>query len=236
MFNGKMKAVTFSYDDGMTQDCRLIEILNKYNLKATFNLNSGNLGQKHSIEFEGRTICLDKNKPEDVRTIYQGHEVAGHTLTHAFLPDCSDEEIIHQVEQDRINLSELAGYEVLGMAYPGGGENNTQRVADVIRKNTGIRYARALQTNHSFDLQENLYRFHPTVYDVRETDAMFELARKFIDLQPDKPQIFYVWGHTYEFDVLQMWPMIEEFCAMISNRDDIFYGTNRQILLTNNTL
>ena len=40
--SGKLKAVTFSYDDGMTQDIRLIELLNKYNLKCTFNINSGN--------------------------------------------------------------------------------------------------------------------------------------------------------------------------------------------------
>ena len=40
MFNGKMKAVTFSYDDGVTQDKRLISLFNKYGLKCTFNLNS----------------------------------------------------------------------------------------------------------------------------------------------------------------------------------------------------
>ena len=44
MWNGKKKAVTFSFDDGVTQDIRTIEILNKYGLKATFNLNSGLLG------------------------------------------------------------------------------------------------------------------------------------------------------------------------------------------------
>ena len=32
MFNGKMKAVTFSYDDGVTQDRRLIDLFNKFNL------------------------------------------------------------------------------------------------------------------------------------------------------------------------------------------------------------
>ena len=36
----KKKAITFSYDDGVTQDVRLIELLNKYGLKSTFNLNS----------------------------------------------------------------------------------------------------------------------------------------------------------------------------------------------------
>ena len=49
MFCGKNKAITFSYDDGVTQDIRLIEIFNKYNLKATFNLNSELLGQSASI-------------------------------------------------------------------------------------------------------------------------------------------------------------------------------------------
>ena len=41
MYQGKNKAITFSYDDGVTQDRRLIEILNRYGLKATFNINSG---------------------------------------------------------------------------------------------------------------------------------------------------------------------------------------------------
>ena len=33
MFQGKMKAVTFSYDDGVTQDQRLIRLFDKYGLK-----------------------------------------------------------------------------------------------------------------------------------------------------------------------------------------------------------
>ena len=41
---GLMKAVTFSYDDAVTQDQRLIQILNKYGLKCTFNLNSARFG------------------------------------------------------------------------------------------------------------------------------------------------------------------------------------------------
>ena len=37
---GRAKAVTFSYDDGVVQDKRLAEIFNKYGIKATFNFNS----------------------------------------------------------------------------------------------------------------------------------------------------------------------------------------------------
>ena len=43
--SGKLKAVTFSYDDGTTQDIQLVELLNRYNLKCTFNLNSDKLGR-----------------------------------------------------------------------------------------------------------------------------------------------------------------------------------------------
>lgn len=37
----RRKALTLSYDDGVVNDRRLIEIMNKYGLKGTFNLNSG---------------------------------------------------------------------------------------------------------------------------------------------------------------------------------------------------
>ena len=131
MWNGKLKAITFSYDDAVKQDIRLIEILNKYGLKGTFNLNSGALGQSASIVREGVEIRHDKNAAEDIRHIYEGHEIAAHTLTHPTLTKVeSDTEIIRQVEQDRLRLSELAGYEVVGFAYPGGGVNNNDRVAN----------------------------------------------------------------------------------------------------------
>ena len=47
MWNKKNKAITFSFDDGVQQDKRCVEILNKYGLKATFNINSARFGQKH---------------------------------------------------------------------------------------------------------------------------------------------------------------------------------------------
>lgn len=43
VFNGKNKALTFSFDDGNVDDIRLIKIMNKYGLKGTFNLNSGKM-------------------------------------------------------------------------------------------------------------------------------------------------------------------------------------------------
>ena len=170
----KKKAITFSYDDGVTQDIRLIELLNKYGLKCTFNLNSEFLSKKGMLVRVGQRISYYRVHTEDVKTIYDGHEVAVHTLTHPNLTRCDDAEVIRQVETDRLNLSELVGYEVVGMAYPCGGVNNDDRIADIIRKSTGVKYSRTITTTGSFDLQENLYRFHPTAYHL-DFEKMMQL-------------------------------------------------------------
>lgn len=233
MFNGKMKAVTFSYDDGVTQDKRLIEILDKYSLKATFNINSMLLGHPGSLVREGVDVSHNKVKVEELAELYKNHEVAVHTLTHPNLTTLEDDnEIIRQVEEDRNTLTQLVGYEVVGMAYPCGGINNNDRVAEIIKNHTGVKYSRTTQSTYCFDLQDNLYRFHPTVYHC-EFGKMFELGEKFISLTPDKPQMYYIWGHSYEFDIYKNWDTFDEFCKLISNREDIYYGTNTQVLLTN---
>ena len=114
------------------------EATQKYNLKATFNLNSELLGQKNELVRNDVQILHNKNNPEDVKYIYDGHEVAVHTLTHPNLTRIEDDsEVIRQVEQDRISLSELVGYDVDGMAYPCGGVNCNDRVAVLIKNNTG---------------------------------------------------------------------------------------------------
>ena len=227
----KKKAITFSYDDGVVQDIRLIELLNKYGLKCTFNLNSELLSKKGMLIREGKRIAHYKIHTEDVKHIYEGHEVAVHTLTHPNLTQCDDKEIIRQVEADRLNLSELVEYEVVGMAYPCGGVNNDDRVAGIIKKNTGVKYSRTITTNNCFDLQENLYRFNPTAYHL-EFEKMMQLGREFLEFKPKEPKVFYIWGHSYEMDYgADYWVKLEEFFKLISNKEDIFYGTNKEVLL-----
>ncbi len=225
------KFVTFSYDDGVTQDQRLIDMFNRYGLKATFNINSGLLGKAGSLLREDVTVAHVKPRPCEIRRIYEGHEVAVHTLTHPMLPSLSDSEVIKQVEEDRLALSELVGYEVVGMAYPGGGVNFDRRVADIIRENTGVKYARTTVSSGNFEVQPDLYVFKPTVYHHGEFDKMLEYARRFIELEAETPQIFYIWGHAYEFDIANTWGKMEEFCKLISGKDDICYCTNKEALL-----
>ena len=72
MWNDKKKAITFSFDDGVKQDERLIAILNKYGLKATFNINSSLLGLEGNLNWGERKIAHNKINPYDVKSVYQG--------------------------------------------------------------------------------------------------------------------------------------------------------------------
>ena len=227
--NTPLKILTFSYDDGVTQDVRLCELFNKYGMKATFNLNSGFFGQPGSLPREGVTVRHDKIASADICRVYAGHEIASHSLTHPDLTKLSEEDVVRQVEGDRLALSELCGYEVVGFAYPGG--THDARVASILAEKTGIRYARTVTSTHSFDEQTHLLEFNPSVYHHVEWDTLFALGERFLTLTPDKKQVFYVWGHAYELDIHNTWDRFEEFLRMMSGRDDIAYLTNAEALL-----
>ena len=60
------KAVTFSYDDGVTQDRDLIRLLNKYGMKGTFNINSGLLGQENYLIRDGVKVEHTRVKGNEI--------------------------------------------------------------------------------------------------------------------------------------------------------------------------
>ena len=229
MWNGKKKAVTFSFDDGVTQDIRLIEILNKYGLKGTFNINSGLLGLPGKLERNWGTVNHTKVKASQVKALYAGHEIAVHSLTHPTLVGLDEETIIRQVEEDRKALEELCGYPIVGMAYPNG--PNDDFVAGVIAKNSPIQYSRTTESTHSFTVQkENLLRYNPTVYYIE--DCFEEIVDKFLDSESDEDQLLYIWGHSYEMDAKYIsWEKFERICKKLAGREEIFYGTNKEVLL-----
>lgn len=229
MWNGKKKAITFSFDDGVTQDFRLVEMFNKYGLKGTFNLNSGVLGGKGELERNGRIVSHNKISAAEVKTLYLGHEIAVHTVNHPTLVGLPEEKIIFEVEEDRKTLEKLCGYPIVGMAYPNG--PNDDRVATIIQRNTPIRYARTVTSTYSFKVQkENLLRYNPTVYYIE--DCFEEIVDKFLKSQDKDEQLLYIWGHSYEMDARFIsWEKFERICEKLAGKEDVFYGTNKEVLL-----
>ena len=227
MFNGKMKALTFSYDDGICPDGKLIEILDKYGMKCTFNINTGRHpkeGVRPANPREG--VIIEKYLWSELKDAYKGHELACHSLTHPHLEKLDRATCRAEVLTDMINLEAVTGKMPVGMAYPYGTYND--ETVDVL-KELGIKYCRGTWSNHSFDVQTDLLRFRPTCH--HNDPELMNLAKQFAESTPDKPQIFYIWGHTYEFEIAKNWDVIERLCDYLAGRDDIFYGTNEEVLL-----
>ena len=227
MFCGKLKAVTFSYDDGVVQDRRLVEILNKYGLRGTFNLNSQKLGAKSTRLFDDVLVDTSRIEADEVASLYNGHEVAAHTLTHPSLATVPIEEAYREVEYDRVALSRLVGYDVVGFAYPNGSVND--EIIEMLKSRTGIKYARWNGESLGFDMPCELYKMN---YTVRSTnDDTMEIVKRFIEHRSDVPAVLSIWGHAYEFDAFDSWERFERVCELVAGHDDIFYGTSKDILL-----
>jgi len=230
---GKPKAVTFSYDDGCRADIKLSQILNKYGLKGTFNLNSKWLGTSdndwHLTKEEIQKYIIDK-----------GHEIAVHGAEHRANGNLRPIDGIQDVVNCRLGLENDFETIVRGMAYPDSGIghfHNGVTMSDIesYLKALDIVYARTLgKINDSFDLPDNWYQWMPTAH--HDSPEVFDLIEKFtsykltdVYLARRIPKLFYLWGHAYEFDQNNNWDRMEEICQKLSGREDIWYATNIEI-------
>jgi Predicted xylanase/chitin deacetylase len=224
------KAVTFSYDDGITQDRRLVEIFNRYGMKCTFNLNTGIQSAESFFQIE--KVHIERMEQEGLANLYQGHEIALHGLTHASPSELTKREDVEaaleeEYLQDARNIERLYGKYPVGMAYAYG--DCPDQVVNYL-KTIGIKYGRTVKATHQFEMPKNPLLLEATCH--HEDERLFDLAEEFLAAEGslERPLLFYVWGHSYEFDVNDNWDRIEKLCQMLSGREDIFYGTNVQCL------
>ena len=219
------KALTLSYDDGMAQDKRLIAIMSKYGLKGTFNINGGLFGKEPTTD-KGRMTA------DEALKLYteSGNEVAVHGYKHLSLAEVDGTMAINDIIEDRKTLEKLFGKVIKGMAYANG--SYSDEVVELL-KVSGISYSRTVVSTEKFDLPTDWLRLPATCHHANP--RLMELAKQFVEGE-DSPyfwrrqaKLFYLWGHSYEFDTYQNWEIIEKFAAYIGGRDDIWYATNGEI-------
>lgn len=211
---GKTKALTMSYDDGKIQDERLVGIFNQYGIKGTFNINYGTLGKEPRLS-------ADK-----VKELYQGHEIATHTMTHPTIARCPLTEVAEEILEDRKGLEKLTGQIIRGHAYPNGSYN--EDIKQLFRS-LGIAYGRVVSAVDDFELPTDPMEWHPTCH--HNDPELMQKAKFFADYNKTQYlKLMYVWGHSYEFDHNDNWEVIEEFCRFMGGREDIWYATNIEII------
>lgn len=219
--DGKSGALTTSWDDGTIHDRRLVEILNRHGLKGTFNLNSGKFGLGAAASGWKPYISAD-----EVATLYAGHEVASHTVSHPWLGELPDDLIRAEVREDRRALEALVGYPVTGFVLPYGHGRNDPRVLRLLRE-CGCLYSRHTQNNGHFDPPADFLDWGVTCHHIHpELSGLWD---KFLAYRR-RPKIFYLWGHSYEFDDQGNWNLLEDFAARAAaHRDTLWFATNGQI-------
>lgn len=223
---GRQKALTFSYDDGVEQDVRLIEIFKKHNLRATFNLNSSEYSPEGTKFPEGQIHRrLSKSA---VSELYNQDfiEVAVHGATHPWLDHMPINMCTKDLFDDREQLEEQFGRIVRGMAYPFGTYND-----DVVAcmRSVGIVYSRTVHSTRDFNMPTDWMRLPATCH--HNDPELMNLADRFLTLDNSwgRPYMFYLWGHSYEFEANNNWEVIEAFTEKMAGRDDIWYATNIEI-------
>ena len=216
----KARALTFSYDDGTVFDKRLVEIFDKYGMKGTFNLNSGLFGV-------GRRLSLD-----ELHELFDNstHEIAVHGRMHLSLPSYPISAATADVLLDRLELEKCFGGIIRGMAYAYG--TYSDEVIDALAK-CGIVYSRITRPTRTFDIPTDWLALQPTCHH-RDPELM-TLADKFLETPTNRtrltmpPRLFYVWGHSYEFNDSDNWHVIENFCEKLSGNVEIYYATNIEL-------
>ena len=223
---GKRKALTFSYDDGTIYDKKLVSLLKKYDMKATFNLNSGLLGQKEHRMINGINTDFSQIEPWEVKTVYADQEVSSHTVNHSSIVGLSPNMGAAEVLKNKQKLEELTGRPVRGFAYPYGSYNE---LAEEILSACGIEYARTADSSNDFDIPQDFLEWHPTCH--HDAPELLKLAEKFCNDDSLQPQLFCIWGRSYEFAQKDNWQVLEEFMKYVSDyREKIWFATSIEIV------
>ncbi|MBR5515307.1 MAG: polysaccharide deacetylase family protein [Clostridia bacterium] len=227
------KYFTLSFDDGTTQDTRIIEILEKYGIDCcSFNINTGLMGVNWS--WVGESI----GKPwlshlrfteEEIRSgIYDGYDVLVHTKTHPTLKDHDNdvERIVEEVEGCAEDIEDLTGTKPVGMAWPGGDDCRTPQTVKTVFENTSIRFARAYSPTYTYNLPNYFLDWHPSCHIF--APGLMEMARQFVEMTPTRDSLFYVWGHGYELDQEDFYDEFEAFIKYMSEAEGVEFVTNTE--------
>ena len=147
----KMK-VAQCWDDGVLNDARLVEILRKYDAKATFNLNPGLMKEsERGIDrwvtpqdsgWSCRGFRPGKLSLRDIPEVYRGFRLASHCWRHETAGSVPDADWIRSALDARHFLEDLVQEPCPGFAWPCG--TTTPATIALLREN-GFAYGRTTQ-------------------------------------------------------------------------------------------
>lgn len=205
----KMK-VAQCWDDGVSADIQLIDVLRRHDAKATFNLNAALFENERSAGWLYKETEVQRLGWNEMRKIYEGFTIANHSLTHPRLEQIPIEDARKDIVEGRKRLQDFFEAPIKGFAYPFGTYNDA--VMDVLRE-AGHVYARTTKNVTQAFPPDDPMAFHPTCkFDNEDFWNHYEKAKKC--------GVFYFWGHSYELINEAMWRDFEEKINRITADED----------------
>lgn len=220
---GKRKAFNITYDDGVLQDERFVALLNKYGIKGTFNLNS-QLMQEEFSWTHPNGMQVRRLSSQRAKHLYDGHEVASHTLTHPYMHELSDEELYRQLKSDKDSLETLFGREIKGFAVPF--DYYDDRIA-ACAKACGFTYARKSEFTRNFTPCSDVYHWKTGIYHI--DPDLIDYVAAFLNTQ-EELAVCQIVGHSYDLDAENLWATMELICAAVSKCNDIWFCTHAELV------
>lgn len=223
---GKHKVFTMSYDDGRASDIRLVETMRRCGVKGTLNLNAGVAGTPWPETLSPETL---------VHLCGDDMEIANHGFTHPYWNHMPTELALMDFLENRRTLEKLTGKIIRGAAYPYGTYNKD--VEELLRL-SGVAYCRDIYATHALresprsgfaDFPLEGITLHPTVH--HDDEDAITLARTFTEKQLKRVRyIYYLWGHSFEFEEKNNWERLDEILSIVAGRDDVWYATNIEMV------
>ena len=220
---GKDRAFNITYDDGVTQDLRFVELLNRYKLKGTFNLNSElmrtGFSWIHPCGLEIRRL-----DPDTARWLYRGHEIASHTRTHPYMQELHGEDLRRELLEDKRTLEAMFGDHVAGFAVPF--DYYSQEIADCARA-CGFEYARMSEFSHSYAPCRDRYFWKTGFYHIEP--GLKEFVEGFLATE-EELAVCQIVGHSYDLDTENLWNTMEEILEQVSKDRRVWACTNLELV------
>ena len=216
-----MVKVAQCWDDGVATDIRLIEILRKYNAKATFNLCPGIMADEtvqtswtdplsRSWSYNG--FLGGRVGKKDLKAVYGGFQVASHCWKHETAGQFSDADFIKAAVDARNFLEDTFQQECRGFAWPCG--RHTPETERLLAE-AGFRYGRTTENLTDVTANGNPLALHSSCHFHNwQFWRIFDEAKK--------TGVFYFWGHSYELmDSPKLWERFEQKIKALSEDPEV---------------
>jgi len=219
--------VTTSWDDGHPLDLKLAELLQKYDIPATFYIPIENVERE----------CMS---PQQIREIAQSFDIGGHTYHHLILTRISLKEAEREIVEGKQRLEDIIGRQVISFCYPRGKYNDD--VIDVVRR-AGFIGARTTKSairsikdpfkmgttayasywhsglapyfRHAMASQDfGLFRF--MLKSNLLLNSWDKIALKTLDFVVDDGGIWHLWGHSWSIGDNNNWAKLERLLREVS--------------------